>query len=272
MIKAPHLWRMSMEVHPSSVDVVIYSPLEENSLIHERLALDSALSPLAAFEELIYENPLLLSDFSKVDILIDTATYTFMPSACATDDVCEAALRALWPRIDLAARKIQIPDTPDAMVLGIDPGMAAFISRTFLDTAPTHPVAVLASYFRRISALGNTGKIYACLAPGSVDIVAFSPADERRSASPLRIACSFSAPTPDDAAYFILASAKTAGFDLDVDEIMLCGDSKVREQVAPKLRAFARFVMPVIFPSEIFKAGKAALGAPFPLVILPLCE
>lgn len=272
LIKTPQMWRLSMEVHPASVDVVMYSPLEENSLIYERLALDSALSPLAAFEELIYENPLLLSDFSKVDILIDTPTYTFVPRQCATDDVCEGALRALWPDTDLVARAIDIPDTDDTMVLGLDPGMAAFISRTFLDTVPTHPIAVLAKYFRRISAQGNTGKIYARLSPSAVDIVAFSPAAVRCGASALRIACSYPAPTPDDAAYFILATAKQEGFDLDVDEIMLCGDPSVREAVAPKLRAFAKFVMPVIFPSEIFKAGKAALGAPFQLVILPLCE
>jgi len=272
MIKAPDMWRLSIEVHPGFVDVTIYSPIEENSLIYERLPLDSALSSLAAFEELIYENPLLLSDFRKVDVIIDTPRYTFLPTACATDEVCEEAIRALWPQVDLVPRAIQIPDTPDTLVMGLDAGMAAFISRTFLDTAPSHPIAVLAKYFRRISAQGNTGKIYARLGENAVDVIAFSPADARGGASPLRIACTYPAPTPDDAAYFILASAKQAGFDLAVDEIMLCGDSKIREQVAPKLRAFAQFVMPVIFPSEIFKAGKAALNAPFELVILPLCE
>lgn len=272
MIEAPEMWRLSVEAHQGSVDVVMYSPVEENSLIHECLPLDSALSPLAAFEELVYENPLLLSDFRKVDIIIDTPRYTFLPSDCATDEVCGQAVRTLWPQVSLSARAIPVSDTLDTLVMGIDPGMAAFISRTFLDAVPSHPMAVLAKYFRRISAQGNTGKIYARLAPAAVDVIAFRTADARSGASPLRVACSYPAPTPDDAAYFILASARQAGFDLDVDEIMLCGDTRIREQVAPKLRAFARFVMPVIFPSEIFKAGKAALEAPFELVILPLCE
>lgn len=266
------MWRLSLEVHPAFVDVVMYSLVEENSLIYERIPLDSALAPVAAFEEFVYENPLLLSDFRKVDIIIDTPRYTFLPAACATDDVCEAAISALWSQAALAARSIPISGTPDALVMGIDPGLAAFISRTFLDTVPSHPMAVLAKYFRRISAQGNTGKLYARLGEDRVDVIAFSPAEAMAGASPLRVACSYPAPTPDDAVYFMLASAKQAGFDLAADEIMLCGDPKVREAVAPKLRAFARYVMPVIFPSEIFKAGKAALKAPFQLVILPLCE
>ncbi|MCM1452298.1 MAG: DUF3822 family protein [Clostridium sp.] len=266
------MWRLSMEVHPACVDVVIYSPFEENSLICEKLDLDSALTPLAAFEELIYENPLLLSDFRKVDMLIDTPKFTFLPVDCATDDACRMAVEKIWPQPSLSVRSIPIPGTSDAMALGIDSGLASFISRTFLDTAPSHPIAALASYFSRISAQGNTGKIFAHLRQGAVDVIAFSPADAHGGASPLRIACSYPAPAVDDIVYFILASAKRGGFNLDSDEILLCGDPGLREQASAKLRAFAKYVMPVIFPSEIFKAGKAALSAPFELVILPLCE
>lgn len=262
---------MSIEVHEGFVDVVMYSPYEENSLIYERLELDSALSPLAAFEELIYENPLLLSDFRKVDVVIDTPKFTFLPSECVDDDVCSQAVDALWPGANLTARAIAIEGTRDTLVMGIGHGMAAFLSRTFLDAVPTHPIAALAKYFRHISVQGNTGKIYARLGCDAVDVIAFSPTAQA-DVSPLRIACTYPVAAVDDAVYFILASAKNAGFDLDRDEILLCGDSKIREEAAPKLRAFAKYVMPVIFPSEIFKAGKAALNAPFELVILPLCE
>lgn len=272
MIKTPSLWRLSIEVHSGFVDVVMYSPFEENSLIYERLPLDSALSPLAAFEELIYENPLLLSDFRKTDIVVDTPRYAFLPSESVDEDVCGVVVDTIWSDVDLVVKGVAIDDTSDTLVMGIDPGLSAFISRTFLETEPTHPVAVLAKYFRRLSAQGNTGKIYARLGRDSVDVIAFSPTDVRDGASPLRIACTYPVATVDDAAYFVLASAKQAGFDLERDEILLCGDSKIREELTPKLRAFAKYVMPVIFPSEIFKAGKAALNAPFELVILPLCE
>jgi hypothetical protein len=53
---------------------------------------------------------------------------------------------------------------------------------------------------------------------------------------------------------------------------LVCGDVALREQIMPELRRFVNYVMPVIFPSTMFRAGKEALNAPFELILLPLCE
>ncbi|MCD8387047.1 MAG: DUF3822 family protein [Bacteroidales bacterium] len=268
-IATPQLWRLSMLLNKEQVEVVLNSSMEDHALIHRLLPLDQGMSPLAAFEDLIYENPLLLSDFKQVDLLIDTPCYTFLPTDMATEEAQQAALEALWPDAGFTPVANALPELGETLVMGVDKGLLAFVRRTFLDTEPLHPIAALAKYFYPLSHQGNTSKLYAHLRPDAIDVVVIGNSGPRGS-SQLRVACSYQTPTADDAAYYILAAAKTAGLSLQHDELRLCGDQQMREEVAPKLRQAASYVMPVIFPSEIFRAGREAIDAPFPLTILPL--
>jgi hypothetical protein len=57
-----------------------------------------------------------------------------------------------------------------------------------------------------------------------------------------------------------------------MDEIILAGDPASRAALSPLLRRYVRYVMPAIFPSTMFRAGRAALRTPFELVVAPLVE
>lgn len=123
-------------------------------------------------------------------------------------------------------------------------------------------------YFSRKTQLGNTGKIYAHITaePPVVDIVAFG------HDGALRLAVTKPVTAAADSAYWILACAREAGLDPASDEILLCGDNAARHELMPLLRRYAGYVMPVIFPSAAFRSGRDALNAPFPLILIPLCE
>ncbi|MDE7377021.1 MAG: DUF3822 family protein [Muribaculaceae bacterium] len=264
LVAKPQLWRLAMRVGQQAVDVAINTPLEDHALIYRHFDLEPGMEPLAAFEDLIYDNPLLLSDFDKVDILIDTPRFTLVPSEVRSDDVRADIVQAIWPDPALTTLAQDLP-TGDTLLMAADSGLVSFIRRTFLEGRIHHPIGVLATYFSARSGQGNASKLFCRLRPGAVDMVGMAQGR-------LAVATSAEAPTPDDMAYFILATAQTCGLSLDADELCLYGDADLREQVAPLLRPLARYVMPVIFPSEIFKAGKDALQAPFELMILPLCE
>ena len=88
----------------------------------------------------------------------------------------------------------------------------------------------------------------------------------------LLLANTFRYRDPMDAVYYILACRQSLGLDAGSDELFLAGDKGVRETITPTLREYLAYVMPVIFPSAMFKAGKEALNAPFDLIVLPLCE
>lgn len=76
----------------------------------------------------------------------------------------------------------------------------------------------------------------------------------------------------DDALYYLMAALHTCDLSPADVEIMLCGDNALRQKLTPMLRKFVGYVMPVVIPSAIFRAGKDALEAPFPLMLIPLCE
>ena len=241
------------------------------------LPLDPTLPGHKALEEAVYAAPVLLSDFAGVDVLVRTNAYTVLPAGYSDDafrtaaDYCRLTVSDDAPSVDDTELR---RDTVDA--LGIDLAWtlpahtARFLARTFRNPAVHSHIAPLMRYFGRKSILGNTGKVYAHFsgqgASASTDVIAFGTDG--------RLACAFTHPTPSpsDALYYIMAAMKHAGLDPETDEVLLCGDASARDTMMPLLRRYAAYVMPVIFPSAALRAGREAFNAPFPLVILPLCE
>lgn len=264
LVASPEHWRLAIRVGEQAVDVAINTPLEDHALIYRHFDLPQGIDPLAAFEDLIYDNPLLLADFGKVDVLIDTPRFTLVPSEIKSDELRADIMQAIWPDPALTVLAEELP-MGETLLMAVPAGLASFVRRTFLDGRISHPVGALAKYFALRSSQGNASKLYCRLRPDAVDMVGIAQGK-------LAVATTAEAPTPEDMAYFILATAQTAGLDLEADELCLYGSAELREQVAPLLRSMTRYVMPVIFPSEIFKAGSDALRAPFELMILPLCE
>lgn len=264
LVAQPQLWRLGLRVSRQAVDVVINTPLEDHALIYRHFVLAPGMEPLAAFEDLIYDNPLLLADFGKVDVLIDTPRFTLVPSEISSEEARAEIVQSIWPDPELAPLAQELP-TGETLLMAVPSGLLSFVRRTFPEGRIHHSIGVLASYFSGCSQHGTGSKLYCRLRPGAVDMIGMTHGR-------LALATTAEAPTVDDMAYFILAAAQTYGLNLDADEICLCGNPELREQVTPMLRQIAHYVMPVIFPSEIFKAGKDALLAPFELMILPLCE
>lgn len=264
-VSNPALWRLSVEVATDGADIVLSSHYEDPGLITARLPFPEGASALAAFEEAIYENPALLSDFSRVDVLISTRRFTIVPAEVRSDEAQADIMRMLWPDPSLAVAQCPISTTGCTLLMAVDQGLLAFCRRTFPDSKPRHAVEVLASYFWQQSRHSASPRVFGRLRPKGVDVVAFK--DGKLMAS-----TSFDAPTPADAAYCILASAQAAEMPLPRTEVMLCGDPEARQSLMPILREFCPKTMPAIFPSEALKLGPQAVKAPFHLILLPLCE
>ena len=76
LIKDPRLWRLALRIDEKKMHVVLFCSVEDNSLIYREIPLDTAAqSTQKAIEEAIYENPLLLSDFARIDCIIETDIY-----------------------------------------------------------------------------------------------------------------------------------------------------------------------------------------------------
>ncbi|MCM1355314.1 MAG: DUF3822 family protein [Staphylococcus sp.] len=265
-IENPEMWNLLLRLSDSEVHVVIYSIVEDNSLVHERFDLDTASTPwITAVENVIYDHPALLSDFRRVYCVVGTVDYTIVPLECREREVASVLFNTAFPATHLEM-SCDDTGTRNALVLmGIEPELRGFINRTFQHATIVSHIASLCRYASAKADQGNKVKMIANVHQSSLDVVV---TDGRT----LLMANTFAFTDIDDAVYYLLASRSRLGLDQTNDEILLAGDQQTREKLTPALRTYISRVMPMIFPPQMFKAGKDALTAPFDLIITPLCE
>ncbi len=269
LISEPRMWNLAMRLNPAQLDVMLYNGSRPDSLIYRRMPLDtSSATWIKALEETIYDNPLLLGDFNSTHIIVDTTRVTVVPEEVTADtDMQETVADMLLPDDDADEELITslIPSLSVAMMMKMPEETATFLRRTFNNPAIMHHLVPLCRYFFNSSKLGHTGRVYVNLRQKSLDILAFG--NDR-----LLLANTFEFDNITDAVYYIMACRETLGCSDRNNEVLLAGNAEVREELTPILREYIGYVMPAIFPSTMFKAGKEALTAPFDLIVLPLCE
>ena len=78
-IERPRLWRLALQLEPGLLSAVIWSTVEDSTLVHFSLQLDPTLPQAKALEEAVYAAPVLLSDFGSVDVVVRTNAYMPVP-------------------------------------------------------------------------------------------------------------------------------------------------------------------------------------------------
>lgn len=265
MVKHPEMCRMVLAVYDGRLDVVIYSTVEDNSLIYRSIPLDpEAASPLRALEDALYANPLLVQDnFGRVTVLIDTNLVTAVPND-APEDEAQTFFSELYPDMELELIETAVRGGAK-LCLGVDTKLLAFIRRTFPSAAVMHRIAPLCNYFGIRGRLGSADRIHIHLHDKRVDIIAYSGDN-------MLIANSFDSTEPTDDLYYILAVAKELGFENETDRMILSGDAARRDKILPLLRRYISHAMPAIFPTALFRLGKDAMSVPLEMLTLQLCE
>lgn len=266
MIKEPRMWHLVMEPGSDTLSVMVFSPIEHHSLISEEITLDTAATPHKAIQDAVYDNPLLLADFGRVTILYPSGRQMLVPDILTAPAAREEAMRRAFP-IDCGDTPEEIiaqelPSLHATMLTAIPRDTLGFLRRTFNNPRISHPLVPLALYFKAKHPTRPKGKMMANLRRGRLDIVILG------DNAPL-VLNSYPVSDPMDAVYYIMACREGLGLS-PTDEIILAGDNASRGAVSPVLRRFIRYVMPAIFPSTMFRAGRAALRTPFEMTVAPL--
>lgn len=266
LVRRPDLWQLSMRLADDAVDVVLYSPVENNSLLYRQIPLEAEGElKLKALEEAVYDNPLLLSEFGRISIVVDTARVLPIPAGDETFEDKETLFEAAFPGFDGVIYENETGSRNASLLFGVDNDLSAFIERTFFGARIYHHLTPLCRYFVAMARRANGARVYANLRDTAVDLVAVDHGK-------VLMLNTMEFKTDVDAIYYILACYHVAGLNMVETELLVAGVSDVRDRVVPVLRNYIGSVMPVIFPSTMFKAGKDAMKAPFDLIVLPLCE
>ena len=265
-IEKPEICNLLLRISRDEIHVAIYSIVEDNSLIYRRIVLDpNASSRLQAIESVIYDNPILLSDFRQVTCVIETEELTVVPSECSSESDRQLLFNAAFPNSSLVMEADETGTRNATILMGLETDLRGFLNRTFHRIRIMSHLGALSRYFASKGAQGNNLKMVVNARQKSLDVIVL---DGHR----LLMANTFRADTPDNAAYYILACRQRLGLDPRSDELLLAGDQAVREAITPILRTYISRVMPVIFPPQMFKAGRDAMIAPFDLIVTPICE
>lgn len=263
-IADPSIYSLLIRIGVDRIDVVVYSVMSDNSLIYRSYPISTAGSRSKSFEDVVYDNPLILCDFRKISILLDTKDYAVIPYGL-TESESHDIFHALHPSY---TGTVSLSDTRTrnaSVVYGMENDMYGFLQRTFPSVSVAPHIVPLVRYFASKPGRGNSRRMICNFRPGHMDVVILD-------GNLLVMANTLSFRTVMDAAYFILAIRSYNHLDAHADELLLSGDQGIREEITPVLRTYVERVMPVIFPPQMFRAGKEAMKAPFDLIVTPLCE
>lgn len=267
MITDPVRWQLILEVADDALQVVIFSPYAQHAMIYERIELgEPGKTPLQRLENVIYDNPLLLSDFGAVTALIDTQRFLPIPDILAEmgQECVEATFRRAIPGTGTGTSVMVSPLSamPMAVAFEVNNDVMNFLRRTFPGVKICHTTVPVCNYFRAKNRLRGYGKMMVNLGHGRLDVVVLG------ESAPLLVN-SYRFREPMDAVYYIMAVRQKLSL-AETDEIIVGGDRMLRAQVTPVLRRYVRYVMPAIFPTVMFQAGRASLVAPFEMVLAPI--
>ncbi len=268
LIANPRLYNLILRIEPMRLDVMIYNGGEDDTLVYRSIKLDASMSQIAALEEAVYENPVLLGDFNSITVIIASADYAVVPEWIAGNPGLEAKVAGkllVNDDTDTELLTVPVPEAGVALLLTPCVRLLAFLRRTFNNPVILHHVAPLIRYFHSTERLGAAGKIFVNLRSDSLDIISLG------SDGP-KLVNTFRFRDKMDAVYYILACRELLKDDGEDYEILIAGNSELREEITPVLRKYVGYVMPVIFPSTMFKAARDTMKAPFDLIVLPLCE
>lgn len=258
--------QLGLRLGATALDAMIYNPMEENSLIVRSFPIAPAgEGRLKDIENIIYDNPLLLNEFSKVNIIVETPDFIIAPEASGSEDTLRILLETARPDIAENAPIIvnQFGEFGAVIATAMSQQEHNFLSRTFFNARIANSFVPLIRYFATQLSEGSTTRAFVNVRPESADIVVMSR-------SRLYLVNRFRYRDAADLQYYVMAATDPAL--RQCDSICITGSRQLRDELIRSLRQFRRQVIPLIFPSAMYSAGRASLNAPFDLIILPLCE
>lgn len=264
-IKQPELWTLQLSLEQNCIRYVIFTDAQTNSLIYGDIELDASTGNyLKSLENAVYDNPLLLDDYKRVRVIVNTDHFVVLPAAVNEYDAQE--LFAInFPNYEGDLAMCSFSRCGVSMEFEVYKGVLAFLQRTFNTPPVFHHLYPLCEHFKRLNEGTEISRMFLNMADGHMDMVVYRKGE-------VVLVNSYEFRSPQDAAYFALHAWDSLQLDRFTDEIQLTGLRSQRDAIAAILREYIGFVMPAIYPAAALRIGQNAMKAPFDLILLALCE
>jgi len=261
-IEHPEVWDLLVMIEGMQVKYILHTPSVEGSLIIGQVSCTDAT--LQSLEDAIYDTPVLLGEYRSVKVLVHSDHFVLLPVQTTPDD-CQLLVSQAFPGDDGDVVVGELPGGQAKLACLVQPGLQAFLGRTFNYPEVYHHLFPLCGYYRELNHGTELSRMFLNLRATGMDMAIYCGGN-------LQCANSYAFENADDAAYFALNAWRTHGLDQLTDELQLTGDNDVRAAMTPVLRQYVKFVMPAVYPAAAMRLGRNAMQAPLELILLALCE
>lgn len=253
LIADTSLWRLIVRIEPRKLRAMLIGPesVERSVIFHAEELTDTSVK---ALENAVYDNSLLLGDFSAIDVIFSTPEFALCPTA--NSELRERMVNAMLPDYD-APRRIE-GDSFGALEVAyaINAEVYNFAARTFAAARFHHALAINAAWLTYRNAL--SAHIYAlCEGSGEMTLADYD------SAGNLCVLARPQAHSATDCAYYILASELPA-------PISVGGEPELRNEVCAMLRQMRpnATILPLTLPEDLLHLRQQAPQASFDMLFL----
>lgn len=264
-IRHPERWNLIMRLGSNTIKFILYSDEEENSLICRELPLSlSGDDYLKVLENCIYDNPVLIQDYKRVAVSVESSRFVVLPKEVNDEDSMNNIMDYMYVGDSDDRYMCDLADGKCSIAFTVPHGVVMFLRRTFDMPKIVHHLVPLCTYSAVKSEKSGISKMFVHLSDNRMDMCIYRKGE-------LLMTNTFRYRNNEEPSYYILNAWQTFGMDSLTDELQLSGDKTVRDMLMPMLRKYISYVMPIIFPAAAMKIGQDAIKAPFDLILLSQC-
>lgn len=251
-------YTLSIRLSADGFSFYIHHPSIKDENHHVSYEVNTSYSMTANIKEMIASTDILKLSYNKVNILIDTPRFTFVPFDLYEDEHTETIFYHNFKKINNETILCNILGKSNTVLLfGVDKYAHQLISETFPKARLFACTSPLIEFFSTKSQEASNRQLYAFLKKDILEIHAFDRGK-------LLLTNVFSCKQTSDQVYYLLYVWQQLGYSQTKDQLWLINHTnKEKEELLTELRKFLRQVetLPNIVPN-----------LPFDIQTLLICE
>ena len=264
----PEAWTLALRINEKGLEFTIHNAQIDKSLMFGALPFsDTANGYASNLENTVYDNSFLLQPFGKTIVVADSDRFLLLPDEMTGCDDNEyyRYYNCIYPDDNRNLMSDHIKDAGLSIVYGINRDVDSFLRRTFYNPPTVHCLTPLIAYFKRNDAYSGRNRMFVYITDSQAEIITLK-------SGRVAFANVFPFKCADDAFYYIVNAWSHCEMSHNDDDMIIVGDSGIKQLLTPRLREAAHNVSQMILPADILRLGDNVMSAPFDLIISQICE
>ena len=232
-------YTLSIRLSADGFSFYIHHPSKEDEKCYVPYKVDVSYSMTANIKEMLASTEILKHTFKKVNILIESPRFTFVPFDLYEDDHSDTLFYQNFSKIDNETVLCNILGKSNTVLLfGMDKHAHQLLGEQFPNARIFACVCPLMEHFTQKSRDNNFRKLYAHFQPNQMTIFAFDKGK-------LLLVNTFNCKQISDRVYYMLYVWQQLGFSQEKDQLYLTGKMDNQEELLTELNKFLRQVTPL---------------------------